>query len=234
MGTTSRSVQLTMLTKDQLLVGGVTSAVISVIGSVISGHTLFVLSSSKPLRHNPTMILILVILLINLFFTAIVLPLNSVAMLNTEFMASHNSFCSIFAILYYWTSAALLFAQAALAVNRWSLVCTLKFRFTKKTSLVAGALSWGLSALILLIPVFVGIGNRDPEFGYNQESGTCTILKKPDQYIIFSFCIVIPYGIILMCYSSILSRVRKSKKNIEFNKRLSVGVNIIETQTSLD
>ena len=28
-----------------------------------------------------------------------------------------------------------------------------------------------MSAIILLIPVFVGIGNRDPEFGYNQESG---------------------------------------------------------------
>ena len=43
-------------------------------------------------------------------------------------------------------------------------------RFTKNKSLVAGALSWGLSALILLIPVFVS-GNTDPEFGYNQQSG---------------------------------------------------------------
>ena len=61
--------------------GGSWAVAFTVIGSVISGHTLFVLSSSKPLRQNPTMILILVILLINLFFTAIVLPLNSVAML---------------------------------------------------------------------------------------------------------------------------------------------------------
>ena len=43
-------------------------------------------------------------------------------------------------------------------------------RFTKNKSLVAGALSWGLSALILLIPVFVS-GSSDPEFGYNQQSG---------------------------------------------------------------
>ena len=43
-------------------------------------------------------------------------------------MASHNNFCSIFATLYYWASAALLFGQAALAVNRWSLVCTVKYR----------------------------------------------------------------------------------------------------------
>ena len=47
---------------------------------------------------------------------------------STEFMASHSSFCSIFAIAYYWTSAALLFGQAALAINRWSLVCTVKYR----------------------------------------------------------------------------------------------------------
>ena len=108
-------------------------------------------------------------------------------------------------------------------------------RFTKNKSLVAGALSWGLSALILLIPVFVS-GNTDPEFGYNQQSGkllekcglktaiiyflpgTCTILKKPDQYIIFSFCIVVPYLIILICYITIISHVRRSKRNIELNK----------------
>ena len=55
------------------------------------------------------------------------------------------------------------------------------------TSLVAGALSWGLSALILLIPVFVGIGNRDPEFGYNQESGKLAEKCFPKTIIYFLF-----------------------------------------------
>ena len=51
-------------------------------------------------------------------------------------MAGQASFCSIFALLYYWSSAALLFGQAALAINRWSLVCTVKYRLASSSSML--------------------------------------------------------------------------------------------------
>ena len=105
-------------------------------------------------------------------------------------MQNHSHFCSIFAILYFWVYGAILCAQGAIAVNRWALVCTSKykygrqekqsatlpfktingfrFRFTKKTSVLAGGASWLTSAFILLIPVFI---NGWKEFGYNESSG---------------------------------------------------------------
>ena len=44
------------------------------------------------------------------------------------------------------------------------------FRFTKRTSLLAGGLSWIISAFILLTPVF--INGFEEEFGYNENSGS--------------------------------------------------------------
>ena len=118
-------------------------------------------------------------------------------------MQSHSHFCSIFAILYFWVYGAILCAQGAIAVNRWALVCSSKykydsdkksaprysippfktingfhFRFTKKTSVLAGGVSWITSALILLIPVFI---NGWKEFGYNESSGfylsQCVVIR---------------------------------------------------------
>ena len=43
------------------------------------------------------------------------------------------------------------------------------FRFSQKTSLLAGGFSWIISAVILLTPVFI---NRWKEFGYNENSGS--------------------------------------------------------------
>ena len=43
-------------------------------------------------------------------------------------------------------------------------------RFTKRTSLLAGGLSWIISAFILLTPVF--INGFEEEFGYNENSGS--------------------------------------------------------------
>ena len=49
-------------------------------------------------------------------------------------MSLHGHFCSIFAITYFWVVAAILFVQGAIAVNRWAIVCTQKYRYSCKTS----------------------------------------------------------------------------------------------------
>ena len=53
---------------------------------------------------------------------------------------------------------------------KWTTLClnVFHFRFSQKTSLLAGGFSWIISAVILLTPVFI---NRWKEFGYNESSG---------------------------------------------------------------
>ena len=117
-----------MLPPSHLLIGGIISIIISITGSILNVFTLYILFSVKALRNNSTTILIIFLILSNLIYTILVLPLNSVAMLRKEYLATHLYQCSIFAILYYWNFSSLLFLQAALAFNRCVTVCTVKHR----------------------------------------------------------------------------------------------------------
>ena len=117
-----------MLPPSHLLIGRIISKIISITGSILNVFTLYILFSVKALRNNSTTILIIFLILSNLIYTILVLPLNSVAMLRKEYLATHLYQCSIFAILYYWNFSSLLFLQAALAFNRCVTVCTVKRR----------------------------------------------------------------------------------------------------------
>ena len=117
-----------MLPHLHLLIGGIISIIISIVGSILNTLTLYVLLSVKSLRNNSTTILIIFLTITNLIYTTLVLPLNSLVMLRPEYPEHHLHLCSLFSLLFYWNFAALLFVQAALAVNRWAAVCTTKYR----------------------------------------------------------------------------------------------------------
>jgi hypothetical protein len=70
-----------MLPETHMVAGGVVSAVIAVIGSLLSAASLAVLCSDTKLRTNPTTLIIIFLSLSNLLYTALVLPLNSLALL---------------------------------------------------------------------------------------------------------------------------------------------------------
>ena len=53
----------------------------SVLGTILTSHTLWAFLKSKLHRDNPTVILIVFVLVTNLAFTAIVLPINCLALL---------------------------------------------------------------------------------------------------------------------------------------------------------
>lgn len=202
-------------------------------GTVLTSHTLWTFLRSRIKRNNPTVILILFVLFTNLAFTAIVLPINCVALFRPEFMQKYSHFCSIFALLYFWVYGAILCTQGAIAVNRWALVCSSTYKFTKKTSVLAGGASWLTSAFILLIPVFI---NGWKEFGYNESSGTCTALNYPDRTIMFSVTILVPLVIIIVCYARIIWSVRRSRQTMKKSQvwRKSLDLAVLETQQSMD
>ena len=120
--------KLGMIPHNHLVIGGIISIFIAFIGSVLNIFTLYVLFSVKTLRYNPTSILIIFLLFSNLIYTLLILPLNSVALLKSDYFMNHLHQCSIFAFLYYWNFASLLFLQAALAFNRCVTVCTTRHR----------------------------------------------------------------------------------------------------------
>ena len=103
--------------------------------------------------RNSTTVLIIFMTISNLIFTAIVLPLNSIAIMwpqwvfdfftqfvlpevfwsvssNVRYIQDRPFCCASFAFLFYWSFATLLFMEAALAVNRWAAVCTHNLRFS--------------------------------------------------------------------------------------------------------
>jgi len=66
------------------VVGGVASALIATLGTTLNVFTLFILCSEKKLRRNPTTVLIIFMTFSNLLFTALVLPLNSIALISPD------------------------------------------------------------------------------------------------------------------------------------------------------
>ena len=47
----------------------------------------------------------------------------------TRVYEEYPIYCQLYSFLFFWTFLSLIFIQVALAVNRWTLVCTEKFRF---------------------------------------------------------------------------------------------------------
>jgi len=119
--------------------------------------------------------------------------------------------CKSFAFLFYWNFAVLIFIEAALAVNRWSTVCTVGWRFTRRASLCSVVSSWVL-ALLLLLPFVTG--HLGGDIGWNGNVGTCTILEGTCRRVIFLLSTVIPYIVIFVCYVQIVQKLRCSRKRL--------------------
>jgi len=210
-----------MIPHNHLVIGGIVSIIISFVGSVFNIFTLYVLLSVKTLRNNSTSILIIFLLFSNLIYTLLILPLNSLALLKPDYFMNHLHQCSIFAFLYYWNFASLLFLQAALAFNRCVTVCTTRFRFNIRASLTAGTISLVSSTLILISPAFLH-GWWD-QFGWDEGSGTCT--TRLDRTVLYSLCILLPYVIIAVSYVGIIIHVRQSRRRLRSSLQISTNRN---------
>ena len=76
--------------------------------------------------------------------------------------------CQLYSFFFFWSFLALLLIQVALAVNRWTIVCSDRFHFTARSSLVTGCLCWLLALLVLLFPL---ITTGSSHFGWDQQLG---------------------------------------------------------------
>ena len=83
--------------------------------------------------------------------------------------------CQLYSFCFFWCFLALLLIQVALAVNRWTVICSDRFHFTARTSLVSGFLCWLLALLVLLLPL---ITTGTSHFGWDQQLGLSTFITK--------------------------------------------------------
>jgi len=211
-----------MIPAGHMVVGGVVSAAIAAIGTLLNSlrcraslhlPSLLVLCTDRKLRTNPTTLLIIFLSTSNLVYTALVLPLNSLAMLQPRYMEEHQLLCQIFAVLFYWSFVSMLFLEAALAVNRWAAVCTRRLRFGRRGSWVALVASW-VSALLLLLPSASGSWGT---VGWDPHSRLCTVSTGASSVpisVLLTACTAAPYLVILSCYVLILVTLRRSARKV--------------------
>lgn len=147
-----------MLPTDYLLVGGIFCIIISISGSILNFVTLFILISNVSFQKNSTSILIIFLLISNLIYSLVVLPLNSIALLYPTYLQNHLIQCSLFALLYFWNFASLLFLQAVLAINRASVVLSTSLRYLRIYSSTPLEMSLGSHLLwVFLLDSVVGL-----------------------------------------------------------------------------
>ena len=118
-----------MFTDHQFYVGGLSAAIIACLGTVFNCVTLYVLLATSSIRSNPTTVLIIFLTTSNLIYTSLVLPFTSASMLKKSYFQDNPVLCQLYSFFFFWTFGALLFIQVALAVNRWTVVCTDRFRY---------------------------------------------------------------------------------------------------------
>ena len=173
-----------MLTETELYVGGLAATMVSALGSIFNISTLYVLLGTKSIRSNPTTVLIIFLTISNLVYTGLVLPQTAASMLHIRYMFGfliilfisdvcsyyerNPVLCQLYSFFFFWSFLALLLIQVALAFNRWTIVCSSRFHFTARTSLVSGCLCWLLALLVLLLPL---ITTGSSHFGWDQQLG---------------------------------------------------------------
>ena len=175
-----------MFTDGQFYVGGLSAAIIACLGTVFNCVTLYVLLATSSIRSNPTTVLIIFLTTSNLIYTSLVLPFTSASMLKKSYFQENPVLCQLYSFFFFWTFGALLFIQVALAVNRWTVVCTDRFRylmdkvalavsnetmyfsFKTSTSVISGCVCWAAALIVCLIPTTI---TGSQQFGWDQDNG---------------------------------------------------------------
>ena len=117
-------------------VGGVVGLVLSVVGVVLNLATLWIIGRKKNLRRQPTAVVIVSLLVVNLTYCAVVLPFKSVTYIEGVCWFCHvdSPTCTINGIMFWWNHATIMYTQALLALNRYLVICqpqwTVSLRFT--------------------------------------------------------------------------------------------------------
>ena len=169
-------------------VGGYSCAVIAAVGFILNTTTFIVLGSQKKLRQQPTTVIILVITMFDIFYTAVILPFHAINMLDCwsvflinlvltgsfsfRYCSSTNILCKMFAYSLYMTMGCVLFLQGVLAISRWAAVCK-QYWFSVRKSMCASVMGCLVPAFLMFLPALEVWG----DLGFDEGTGDNEISK---------------------------------------------------------
>ncbi|KAB0801517.1 hypothetical protein PPYR_05871 [Photinus pyralis] len=191
---------------------GILFCIIGVIGNLV---TIIALARCPKLRVQATTAFVISLCLADLLFCALNLPLTISRYVN-EAWTLGTVLCQLFPVLFYGNVAASLLNMVAITINRYILIsCNRYYNQMYSTASICLQLffCWGFSFSIMLPPL-LGIWGR---LGLNVSTFSCTILEKDNKSpkkAIFLLGFVLPCVVIIMSYSCIYWKVRRTRMKL--------------------
>lgn len=186
--------------------------IFGILGNLV---TILALTKCAKLR-NATTAFVISLCTADLLFCALNLPPTASRYIHHSWVLG-KTLCRLFPFFFYGNVAASLLSMTAITINRYILINHYKHYdriYQKKFIALMIAFCW-IFSFSLLTPTLAGVWG---EFGYREQSFSCTILRKegksPKKFL-FILGFLLPCLIIVISYSCIFYRVHKSRKNVE-------------------
>ncbi|OWA50816.1 hypothetical protein BV898_15322 [Hypsibius exemplaris] len=202
---------------DSRIVGWFIATILTNGFGVVSNFiVLLALIVYKPLRRSSSSLLIIHCIVIDLYATAIAVPIDTIPLYLGPTWPLPPTFCKYQGLYLYITYAASQYASAVLAFHRLTaVICPLKFKiFTKRSAIVIMILTpWVISAIINIFPT-AEVGLKVVPFK-TYGLGGCTFALTPNTTIPKPFLLYttasyyIPTFFMGICYSTVLLKTQR-------------------------
>ncbi|GAB6022515.1 hypothetical protein CHUAL_006622 [Chamberlinius hualienensis] len=186
-----------------------------VIGAAGNFVTVLALSRSVKLRNNATTAFVISLSLADLLFCSINLPLTASRYIHEAWVLG-DVLCALFPFFFYGNMGVSLLSMTAITINRYILIAHHQYYnaiYQKRYIVLMIAFVWAFSFAILLPPLTKTWG----QLGLSPETFSCTILPlnghSPKKFL-FLFGFLLPCIVIVLSYSCIFYKVRRSRHNV--------------------
>ncbi|XP_066997330.1 protein trapped in endoderm-1 isoform X2 [Anabrus simplex] len=191
----------------------VTFSVVGAIGNLVTALAL--LRCSK-LRQHTTTAFVISLCVSDLLFCSINLPLTASRYINEAWVLSPTT-CKLFPFFFYGNVAASLLSMVGITLNRYMLIsCHTLYNklYTPCYICLMLLFAWGFSFSMMVPPLVEAWGR----LGLDPPTFSCTILKKDGsspKKLLFVLGFFLPCVVIIISYSCIYWKVRKSRQKLQ-------------------
>ncbi|XP_045481360.1 protein trapped in endoderm-1-like [Harmonia axyridis] len=186
-----------------------------VVGVIGNSVTILALCRCPKLRCQATTAFVMSLCISDLLFCSVNLPLTAVRYINEEWTLG-DALCKLFPVLFYGNVAVSLLNMVAITLSRYILIAYSKYYeqlYSKAGIWLQIVAAWGI-ALLIMLPPLLEIWGR---LGLNPSTFSCTILEKDGsspKKVLFLIGFVLPCVVIIISYSCIYWKVRRSRLNM--------------------
>nr|WKF45127.1 gustatory receptor 19 [Podabrus annulatus] len=209
--------------REATIFASVCAIIFCIVGVVGNLVTVLALIRCPKLRSHATTAFVLSLCISDLLFCSVNLPLTASRYIH-EAWTFGDALCQLFPVLFYGNVAVSLLNMVAITLNRYVLISYHQHynKLYSTTSIWLQLLfCWGF-AFATLLPPLIGVWGQ---LGLSPSTFSCTILEKngsSPKKAIFLFGFVLPCLVIIISYSCIYWRVRRSRMKLKLHERQRV------------